>query len=96
MLTTGAMVTESLAEHTILCTQVLDHRRLLPVQPTGDHHQHELQQSRRGSHLTPMFASRSYNVDRANATAWIPRARRSFGTLRGSFLQTEGNAQPNA
>src|ERR1700681_4571340 len=30
-----------------------------------------------------MFAARSYNVNRDKATAWIPQARRSFGTLRG-------------
>ena len=66
-----APIAQSLAEHTILCTEVLDHGCLLPVQPTGDHHQQELQQIRRGSHLTQMFAARSYNVNRDKATAWI-------------------------
>jgi hypothetical protein len=38
------------AEHPVLGFQIVDGRCLLPLQPTGDHHQQELQKSCRGGH----------------------------------------------
>jgi hypothetical protein len=38
------------AEHAVLGFQIVDRRGLLPLQPTGEYHQQELQKSCRGSH----------------------------------------------
>jgi hypothetical protein len=44
--------TEALPKHAILGFQVFDRRRLLPLQPTRNQREQELQQSRRSCHLS--------------------------------------------
>lgn len=46
-----APATEAFPKHAILGFQIVDRRRLLPLQPTGNQHEQELQQSRGASHL---------------------------------------------
>ena len=49
--------TQLLAEHAVLFLQVVDHRDLAPVYPTGERHQQELQ--RRGAHAEPPYRAES-------------------------------------
>jgi len=44
--------TEACAKHAVLGFQVVDCRPLLPLQPTCNQHEQELQQSRGSSHLS--------------------------------------------
>jgi hypothetical protein len=67
--------TEARAKHAVLGFQVIDHRRLLPLQKTRNQHEQDLQQSHRSNHEavdTGCFALRRQPLrsSRRHPTAW--------------------------
>jgi hypothetical protein len=74
--------TKPCAEHAVLRFQIVDSCRLLPLRPTGDYHQQELQKRRRGSHRDEcwllIFTTSTVTANRVDPC----KVRMSFGTAR--------------
>jgi hypothetical protein len=90
-----APFSEPLANQAVLGLQVFDHRRLLPVQPTGDQHEQELKQSRGSRHPGPDVGGTTLPRQPSRPNCY-PASRVEFSNSTGSPPKRAAPCEPIA